>query len=555
MIPLFFVPALYGQKLHLKVLGKTGNETSTIDSIGYTVFHHDYVSLNAALDTLETRINKIGYIEHQRIETKKENDSTVLALFHLKQKFNTIYIYHNLSDDYKTILRRFSENVSQDYFKVAIEKAEDVLEQLNKGIANRGFPFSYVKLSELQKKGSADLKANLVVDSTETRRRIGNIKIEGYTKFPKSYIKHYLKLRPGQVLDLSAVEKKTGQLVNLRFANQIKAPEVLFQKDSSSLFIYIEKTQSNTFDGFLGFGTNDETNRIEFDGFLNLRLVNNLNYGETFSLLYKSDEIDQVTFDATTDLPYIFGSPIGLDFNLRIFKKDTSFTTVDQRAKINYQINPLHKVSAGISSTTSNNLRAIAPTLMLQDYKTNYISLAYQYLNPQYYNILFPLKSKFHLQTNFGKRTSNTMSTNQSLLSISGFNNFYLNRKNSIYTNAEASILISDNFFDNELLRFGGINSIRGFEENSLFASSYGVLNTEYRYRLSDTIFVHSIIDFAYFENKILQTENKLYGFGFGFGIMTNSGLLKFNYANGKAETQVFKLSNSKVHISLVANF
>jgi hemolysin activation/secretion protein len=108
---------------------------------------------------------------------------------------------------------------------------------------------------------------------------------------------------------------------------------------------------------------------------------------------------------------------------------------------------------------------------------------------------------------------------------------------------------------DNELLRFGGINSIRGFEENSLLANLFAVINTEYRYRLSNALFVHSILDAAYFENKNIVTKQKLFGFGFGFGLFTKAGLFKFNYSGGKIENQMFKFSDSKIHISLSTTF
>ena len=116
-------------------------------------------------------------------------------------------------------------------------------------------------------------------------------------------------------------------------------------------------------------------------------------------------------------------------------------------------------------------------------------------------------------------------------------------------------MLISDDYLDNELFRFGGINSIRGFEENSLVANLFGVINTEYRYRLSSTIYVHSVLDAAYFENDLTQSKEKLFGFGFGLGLLTNAGLFRLNYSSGKSENRQFKLSDSKVHISLTATF
>ena len=141
------------------------------------------------------------------------------------------------------------------------------------------------------------------------------------------------------------------------------------------------------------------------------------------------------------------------------------------------------------------------------------------------------------------------------LFNLNTFKIFNLNTKNSIYIRLNSAGINSDNFFTNELLRFGGIKSIRGFEENSLIASLYSVFNTEYRYRLNNNMYIHSIVDAAYFENDITQTKEKLFAFGFGFGVFTKAGLLKFNYANGKSENQKFKFSDSKIHISLSTIF
>ena len=140
-------------------------------------------------------------------------------------------------------------------------------------------------------------------------------------------------------------------------------------------------------------------------------------------------------------------------------------------------------------------------------------------------------------------------------MTLDAFKIFNLNKNNSVYISFNGSNLQSSTYLENELFRFGGINSIRGFEENSLFASQYGVINSEYRYKLNNTIFIHTITDAAYFENKLNNTNEKLFGYGMGFGILTKSGLLKLNYANGKNENQKFKFSNSKIHISLKALF
>ena len=63
------------------------------------------------------------------------------------------------------------------------------------------------------------------------------------------------------------------------------------------------------------------------------------------------------------------------------------------------------------------------------------------------------------------------------------------------------------------------------------------------------------MIDAAYFENDLTDTKNKLFGFGFGLGLLTKAGLFRLNYSSGKTEDIPFKISDSKIHVSLTANF
>ena len=95
---------------------------------------------------------------------------------------------------------------------------------------------------------------------------------------------------------------------------------------------------------------------MELNGYLNLNLVNNLNFGESFRLNYRSDENDLKTFEAQLTLPYLFKTPIGSELELNIFKKDSTFTTAEQAANVYFQINPKQKVFLGIRSTQSNAL-------------------------------------------------------------------------------------------------------------------------------------------------------------------------------------------------------
>ena len=107
----------------------------------------------------------------------------------------------------------------------------------------------------------------------------------------------------------------------------------------------------------------------------------------------------------------------------------------------------------------------------------------------------------------------------------------------------------------NELQRFGGINSIRGFSENSIQANTFNSILTEYRYVLAPNLYVHTIIDYAKLQDNTSNSKENLLGLGFGFGLLSKNGLFKIVYANGSTKEQAIKLSNSIVHISFNANF
>ena len=543
-----------GQDLLLNISGNNILETSKIDSCNYSKKHKNYKSINKEVLRVQNLLYKQGYIENKLNKLEKFNDSTYKAKIELNKLYKNITIHYKANTIPKNWLNSISNTVTDTHFVLTFKNIESSLKYLNSKLSEQGYPFSKIKLNNITTNKNA-LSAHLDVAIKNKKRTINKIKVEGYKKFPKSYLKHFLKIKKNQTFNLNAINKKTELLKTLKFANQIKAPEVLFSKDSTTLYLYVKKAQTNTFDGFLGFGTNEDTNRLEFDGFLNLGLVNNLNYGETFRLLYKSDEGDQKTFQASLSLPYLFKSPVGVDLELNIFRRDTSFSTTRQAFKLNYQINSKQKIAAGITGTKSSNLLPTNFVTQIEDFDTSYYTLAYNYIKPELENLLFPINASFSLETNFGNRTSNISKEQQSLILANAFKVFNLNARNSIYIRLNAEQLNSDTFFENELRRFGGINSIRGFEENSILASQFGLVNSEYRYKLSNGIYVHTIIDAAYFENKINDSRQKLFGYGLGLGILTKSGLLKLNYANGKSEDQKFKLSNSKIHISLKATF
>jgi len=318
----------------------------------------------------------------------------------------------------------------------------------------------------------------------------------------------------------------------------------------------LERKVNNRFDGFLGFATNEETNRLQLDGYIDLILTNNLNYGETLLLNYKSDGDDQTQLNVKATLPYLFKSPLGIETQLSLFRRDSTFSENSQEVSLFYQINANNTVSLGYKSKQSEDLIESENTSdeIIEDYTQQRVLGGFTFTKLQS-DFFFPIKSQLILNGEFGNRVSTQTEEEQISVNTIASHIFRLNEANQIYLKNRTQVLLSDSYLTNEQYRFGGITSIRGFEENSIFANLVSTLNTEYRYILNSSIYVHSIIDLAYFENEISNQKEKLISFGIGAGLRTKAGIFKINLANGKTENQVFRFSNTKLHFQLEIRF
>ena len=118
------------------------------------------------------------------------------------------------------------------------------------------------------------------------------------------------------------------------------------------------------------------------------------------------------------------------------------------------------------------------------------------------------------------------------------------------------SYLISKNIFFNELYKFGGFSSLRGFDERSIFASSFSMINTEYRYLINSESYAGIFFNGAYTENHFKDSPTKFSDIPFGFGasvqLKTGRSLLQMSYALGNSANQPLAFRTAKVHFGLI---
>ena len=552
----------YAQNIQLQLTGNSISETKVIDSLNYLSKHKNAKSISDEIEFTTEKLSKIGFIENKIVSQTKINDSSYSAKLNLGDRIESIHIYLGANSALK---KTSFPNSNQDTLIISYKDTEAFLNQNIKKLDQEGYSFTKLYLTQFHKKDTK-LLATLKIEA-KNQRKLNSIvvkhsKIEENNNFPKGHLAQINRKYKNKLFNQDLVSKIYDDFEKFNFITQIKYPEILFTKDSTKVYVYIDKAKSNTFDGFIGFNNNDGKKLI-FNGYLDLNLQNTLKAGEQFSLYWKSDGNKQKTFKTTLELPYIFKSPIALRGQLNIFKQDSIFQNTKTAIDLSYYLNYNARIYLGYQSTISSDIQNTNNTL-IADFQNSYLTSEFTYSNLDNRNSLFLNKTNLTIKTGIGKReisnsTDNTNKNPQFYIDIFAMHTFYLNDKNAINIRSQNYYLKSPNYITNELFRFGGINSIRGFTENSLQANFMATLLTEYRYLISPTLHLHSIIDYSIFTDSTLKNQandkTNLLGLGFGLAVKTNNGLLKISIASGSPSDQKIEFSNTIVHLNYGVSF
>ncbi len=531
------------QNSYLQIKSNDAIDKKIIDSLGYSKKHLNTKSVLDELNLFSEKLLKNGFLEYEKSEPLKINDSTFSIRFDLGEKSKFIYLY--IGENSKFL------NIEKDTLKMLLSETENFMNLTLLQLERKGYSLAQLKLINHRKeKNILFAELNIVAEKIRT---LDDIVINGYDKFPEGHKKNIKRLYRNKVFNQENLKKIHDDFAKLRFVSQPKYPEILFTKDSTKVYVYLEKSKPNTFDGFIGFN-NNEKNKLEINGYLDLQLQNILNGGEKFSILWRSDGKNQKTFNGAVEIPYLFKSPLGLKSQLNIFKQDSIFQNTQTSIDLGYYFNYNTKVFLGYQSTESSDIQNINSS-NLSDFKNSFITSHLDYINLNQDDFLFPEKTIVYFKIGTGKRQLKTSSSNQFFSLVNLSQNIYLNKKNIFNVRSQNYFLNSDVYIINELYRFGGINSIRGFSENSLQANVFSSLLTEYRYVANPSLYFHTIVDVGYYQDKTSNIKNNLLGLGFGFGLITKNGLFNLIYANGSTKNQNIKLGNSIVHLSFKARF
>jgi hypothetical protein len=383
------------------------------------------------------------------------------------------------------------------------------------------------------------------------KRIINSFVINGYAQFPRGIKKELEYDFIGKPYDDSRLKEISNKLISTNFITEEKNPQVLFTPDSTSIFLYLKKRKASSFDGILGFG-NDDEGKFKLNGQVQLSLGNIFNSFETINLNWMSTPDKSQDFKIQVNVPYLFKSKFGTETELNIYKQDSTYASIRFNEYIYYQYTANQRI--GLEGSLESS-RYVLDTDKSNNFSKTGLGVIYQYLERNELSILGPknlysLKGVVYRKIPEDKdniREYQLFAHVEKLVKLSG--SHYLKPRIS------ASTLLSDTLTVNELFRVGGLKTIRGFNEQSVYANAYVIGSLEYRYVPFEEMFLNVFADFAWIENKYQDSRLFLFGTGIGISFLTRFGIFSLNYAVGKYDSESVNFSDSKVHIGIQANF
>ncbi len=458
-----------------------------------------------------------------------------------------------------------------------IEKLTEGYEKVISFYENIGHPFANISLDSVIQNGDT-ISGVLNLDKGKLIK-IDSIKIKGNAKISEKYLNRHIDFSPGDIyseLKIKAIENKISEL---SFIGLKSPPEVFFTNEFTSLNLDLVKAKNSNFQGLIG-ALPDENGNVLITGEANLKLVNSFYRGEQLNLHWKRIANNTQNLEIEVAYPYLFNSDIGINASLDLFRKDTSFSNFSAAVGLQYLFKAQDFVEVFVENRTSNILGKIilnSSSPKFLDVSTISYGIAFQKQKLNY--SLNPTKGYFiTAKSSVGEkkinRNPNAIGIEYDSLNLET-TDVRTNLNVSVYIPFSSRItfkiqarderILSSNLFENEFKRIGGLFTLRGFDEESIYASSFSLLTIEPRFILEKNSNLYAFVDLAYYENKTLLSNIKGYPIGFGAGISFEAtpGIFTFNYALGRniffennvKKTSDFSLRSGKVHFGFINYF
>ena len=528
------------------------------------------VNLEREKNKILNQVHASGFIEAEVVKTEKSN-STVQYHIHLGKSYKWKNLRPGNVDEGVLSKIGFRDRL---YFNqpMSFNEVRKLFKNVINYYENNGHPFASIRLDSVQIENN-EVSASLYLQKHK-KITIDTIKILGSVKLTRKYIFNYIGIKQGDLYDEKQILAIETRMKELPFVTPIQPSEVDFYADRTSLTLYLNHKKANYFDGIIGFLPDENTGKLLVTGDLKIYLKNAFGKGEDIEVNWKRLATQTQEIFGRLRYPFLFNTPFGAEGSIKIYRRDTTFNTVTTNVSLQYIFRGGDYMEVFWEKDQSNlistyNLDIVTQLPEYADVRNNLFGIGGK-VNKLNYRLNPRSGFDFEAKAAFGNREirQNPAINPEVYDSLVLKSNSYkgnlkarvfipLSARQTVLVGGKAATVINNELFTNELYRIGGLKTLRGFDEESIFASAYFIGTLEYRFLIEQNSYLSVFYEQAWYENQVGNTliTDTPFGFGAGISFETNIGIFSLNYALGKQFDNPILFRASKIHFGFVNFF
>ncbi|MEO1262102.1 MAG: POTRA domain-containing protein [Bacteroidota bacterium] len=548
------------------------------ENISYQNQFGDSLAVINELSNVVQQLHNRSYFEAS-IDSLIFTDSTATAQLYVGELYEWSALKNGNVDEVFLEKSGFREKLYKKKM-IRLSELQELKEQIVEQAENNGYPFASVYLDSIFFEQN---KVNAKLFLTKGKPVFfDSLNWQGDIKISKSYLRNYLGIQPGDPYSRKKILQIKNRIQELPFLKEKENVLVDFLDDKANVNLTLEKNKASRFDFLLGVLPDNgrlET-RLLITGTFNAEMHNQFGLGERIFLSFERLRPQTQELEMAFAYPYILDLPFGVDLKFNQYRRDSTYTDIIGEAGVQYLFAGGNYLKA-FWRTASSNLISVDTSAIRRgsfpnvlDVRNNYFGLE---VNWQKLDYRFNPRKGWRIMAT-GSAGTRQINENQAILevnesfydtlagrtfrfNIEGTLEYYfpVMERSALKTSARTAAIISEEgIFFNEQYRIGGNQLLRGFDEESIFATFYTVFTLEYRLLVGQNSYFYAFGDYAYIEDRIsgkpLRVDHPL-GFGGGITFETGAGVFGISVAAGQTDEAPADFRNPKIHFGYVSIF
>ncbi len=437
---------------------------------------------------------------------------------------------------------------------------------------NNGYPFASLSYDSLQIEDNQissslnlDLGPLIVYDSLDVK---GDV-------IKRTFLESYLGIRPGEPYEMDRVEGSIQRINSLPYLRLIGRPEISYQNEEASISYEFEKRRINTIDGIIGFLPNSGSNNgLLITGQFDMELYNPFLTGKHIGIHWRSPSEQSQMLQMLYEHPHIFRSPVSFAADFNFLKQDTTFSKLNFNVDVDLQVGAAGRIAVFTEFIESNLLSTSQyedATELPEFADISNALYGLSFTNQTWDDPIFPTRGRYlFIAAGLGNKTIDRnidlpdevyegvdFESVQYRFDLNVQQFFNPRPRWNMKWAIDGGWLENDNLFRNDAYRLGGLNSIRGFDENFYFATRYIKSTFENRYFIDSSSYLLLFADFGYLDGfTASESSEGFIGFGTGISFDTGRGIFNLVYALGTSNSVgALDFNRSKIHFGFTTRF